>query len=336
MIEVESHDESEPQDEIEQSPQVRLEVRESEAKSVLYRLNVPKLPFHWGANPYRGCQHDCWYCYTRYTHEYLQLPLGMFQHVIFAKVNAPSVLRKELMRRSWKRELVNLGTVTDPYQPIERKYRITRQMIEVFRECKTPLMLSTKSHLVLDDLALLTDFSKELFLNVVFSLTTTDEKLKCKLEPSTCTVKARFKSAEKLAKAGITVGIVMSPVFPALTDSREHMEGIVRQAADAGVSYFLADTLSLRSSAKQYLLPYLEQNFPAVIPRYKALYRGDYPPREIVRGVKAMQHELAAQYGVDHYDLMLYTPPEPPVAEQLELIQLGRAQDKPAQSKRQS
>jgi DNA repair photolyase len=308
-------------------PQVRLEVRENEAKSILYRLNVPKLPFHWGANPYRGCQHDCWYCYARYTHEYLQLPLGMFQHVIFAKVNAASVLRKELTRKSWKRELVNLGTVTDPYQPIERKYRITRQMMQVFRECKTPVVLSTKSHLVLDDLDLLTDFSRELSLNVVFSLTTTNEKLKCKLEPSTCTVKQRFNAAKKLAEAGITVGIVMSPVFPTLTDSREQMEEIARMAADAGVSYFLADTLTLRSSARQYLLPYLEQIAPEVVPRYKALFRGDYPPRELAKGIKAMQHELAAKYSVNRYDLMMYTPPAGSESEQLELIQLTRAQE---------
>jgi DNA repair photolyase len=326
--------ETEERAEFEQSSQVRLEVRENEAKSILYRLNVPKLPFHWGANPYRGCQHDCWYCYARYTHEYLQLPLGMFQHVVFAKVNAATVLRKELMRRSWKRELVNLGTVTDPYQPIERRYRITRQMMQVFMECDTPVVLSTKSHLVLDDLDLLTEFSRKLFLNIVFSLTSTDEKLKRMLEPSTATVKQRFKAAEQLAKAGITVGVVMSPIFPALTDSRENMEKVVRMAADSGVSYFLADTLTLRSSARQYLLPYLEEHFPEVVPRYKALYRGDYPPREIVKGVKAMQYELAAEYGVNHYDRMLYTPPAEaqsdesapaePESGQLELIHLTK------------
>lgn len=329
MTEKRAHRELKPEGESDELLPVRLEVRDNEAKSILYRLNVPKLPFHWGANPYRGCQHDCWYCYARYTHEYLQLPLGMFQHVIFAKVNAASVLRKELMRKSWNRELVNLGTVTDPYQPIERKYRITRQMMQVFRECKTPVVLSTKSHLVLDDLDLLTEFSRELFLNVVFSLTSTDEKLKCKLEPSTCTVKERFKAAEKLVKAGITVGVVMSPVFPALTDSRENMEEVVRRAADAGVSYFLADTLSLRSSARQYLLPYLERTFPEVVPRYKATYVGDYPPREIVKGVKAMQHELAAKYGVNHYDRMFYPAPTDAKDAQLDLMQLTRAQDKP-------
>lgn len=310
------------------SSKIRLEVHESEAKSILHKLNVPKLPFRWGANPYRGCQHDCWYCYARYTHEYLQLSLGQFQHVVFAKINAAAVLRKELTRRSWKRELVNVGTITDPYQPIERKYRITRQMMQVFREGKTPVTLSTKSPLVLDDLNLLVDFSQELFLNVVFSLTTTDEKLKCKLEPSTSAVKERFKAAEKLAKAGITVGVVMSPVFPALTDSRENMEKIVRLAADAGVSYFLADTLVLRSTARQYLLPYLERVFPEVVPRYKATYKGDYPPREIVKGVKAMQYELATKYGVAHYDRLLYTAPEPAGPQQLDLIQLMEAQEK--------
>src|SRR5574338_1609237 len=239
------------------SIKTHLEVRETEAKSILYRFNVPKLPFHWGANPYRGCQHDCWYCYARYTHEYLKLPMGMFQHVVFAKTNGAEVLRKELSRRSWKRELVNIGTVTDPYQPTERKYRITRQMLRVFRECKTPIVLTTKSHHVLDDADLLADFEKELFLNVVFTVTTMDEGLKRKLEPSTCSLKQRFRAIEKLSKLGVTTAVIMSPVFPLLTDTREQMVEIARAAADAGVSYFLADTLSLRRSAREYFLPYL-------------------------------------------------------------------------------
>jgi|ERR671927_901202 DNA repair photolyase len=301
------------------SSKVRLEVRESEAKSVLYPINVPKLPFRWGANPYRGCEHDCWYCYARYTHEYLRLPMGQFQHVIFAKTNVAEVLRKELSRRSWKRELVNVGTVTDPYQPVERKYRLTRKMLHVFRECKTPVVLTTKSHHVLDDLGLLADFSRELFLNVVFTVTTMDEALKRKLEPSTCSLRQRFRAIEKLAAAGITVGVVMSPVFPVLTDTREQMAEVARAAAGAGVSYFLADTLSLRSSAREYFLPYLRETFPELAPRYEEIYRGDYLPFGRRREVKQMQHEVAKEFGVDHYDRMLYTPPESEEPRQLTL-----------------
>ncbi len=301
------------------SPKVRLEVRESEAKSVLYPINVPKLPFRWGANPYRGCEHDCWYCYARYTHEYLRLPMGAFQHVIFAKTNVAEVLRKELSRRSWKHELVNVGTVTDPYQPIERKYRLTRKMLQVFRECKTPVVLTTKSHHVLDDLELLTDFSRELFLNVVFTVTTMDEALKRKLEPSTCSLRQRFRAMERVAASGITVGVVMSPVFPLLTDTREQMAEVARAAAAAGVSYFLADTLSLRLSAREYFLPYLRETFPELAPKYEEIYRGDYLPFGRRREVKQMQHEVAAEFGLDHYDKMLYTPPEAEEPRQLNL-----------------
>jgi DNA repair photolyase len=299
------------------SSKVRLEVRESEAKSVLYPINVPRLPFRWGANPYRGCEHDCWYCYARYTHEYLRLPMGMFQHIVFAKTNVAEVLRKELSRRSWKRELVNVGTVTDPYQPIERKYRLTRKMLHVFRECKTPVVLTTKSHHVLDDLDLLADFSKELFLNVVFTVTTMDEGLKRKLEPSTCSVRQRFKAMQRVAAAGITVGVVMSPVFPLLTDTREKMAEVARAAAGAGASYFIADTLSLRLSAREYFLPYLRETFPELAPRYEEIYRGDYLPFGRRREVKQMQQEVAAEFGVDHYEKMLYTPPEAEEARQL-------------------
>ena len=293
------------------SSRIKLEIRENEAKTILYKLNVPKLPFKWGANPYRGCEHDCWYCYARYSHEYLKLPMGMFQHVVFAKTNAAEVLRKELSRRSWKRELVNMGTVTDPYQPTERKYRITRKMLHVFRECKTPVVLTTKSHHVLDDAELLADFEKELFLNVVFTVTTMDEGLKRKLEPSTCSLKQRFRAIEKLSKLGVTTAVIMSPVFPLLTDTREQMVEIARAAADAGVSYFLADTLSLRRSAREYFLPYLSETFPDLGPRYEEIYGGDYLPFHRRREVKAMQHEVAAEFGINNYDKMMYTPAEP-------------------------
>lgn len=309
------------------SSKVRLEIRESEAKTVLYPINVPKLPFRWGANPYRGCEHDCWYCYARYTHEYLQLPMGMFQHIVFAKVNVADVLRKELNRRSWKRELVNVGTVTDPYQPTERKYRLTRKMLHVFRECRTPVVLTTKSHHVLDDLGLLSDFSKELFLNVVFTVTTMDEVLKRKLEPSTCSLVQRFRAIEKLASAGITVGVVMSPVFPLLTDSREEMAKIAKTAADAGVSYFLADVLSLRASAREYFIPYMREAFPDLAAQYNAMYSRDYLPMNKRKQVKEMQHEVATEFGVNHYDRMLYVPPETAEAQQFILPNSGGVQE---------
>lgn len=301
------------------SQKIRLEVREIEAKSILHKFNVPKLPFHWGANPYRGCQHDCWYCYARYTHEYLQLPMGMFQHVVFAKVNAAAILRKELKRSSWKRDLVNVGTVTDPYQPIERQYRITRQMLQVFRECKTPVVLTTKSHHILDDLGLLADFAQELFLNIVVTVTSMDEALKRKLEPTTCTVKRRFQAIEKLTTAGITVGVLMSPVFPFLTDSREQMAEVAHAAASAGASYFLADILTMRASAREYFLPYLQEIYPELMRDYEALYGKDHLPWKLREAVKKMQHEVAAEYGLDQYDKMLYTSPDSDIPQQLPL-----------------
>lgn len=291
------------------SETIKLDVRENIAKSILYKLNIPKLPFKWGANPYRGCQHDCWYCYARASHEYLQLPMGMFQHIVLAKVNAPEVLRKELGRKSWKRELVNMGTVTDPYQPIERQYRITRQMIEVFREYKTPLVLTTKSHHILDDLDLLTDFAKELFLNVVVTITSTDEELTRKLEPTTCTIKRRFDMISKLSAAGITTAVLMAPVFPKITDTEAHMDAVARAAAEAGVSYFLSDILTMRASARDYFLPYLETIYPELLPYYKSLYAKNYPPYKMSKAVKKMQFEVAAKYGIDQYDKMLYEPP---------------------------
>lgn len=297
--------------------QVQLEVRENIAKSVLYKIDIPKLPFKWGANPYRGCQHDCWYCYARASHEYLQLPMNQFQHIVLAKLNAPEILRKELAKKSWKREYVNMGTVTDPYQPIERQHRITRGMMEAFLEAKTPVCLTTKSHHIQDDLGLLGDFAKEVHLNVVMTVTSMDETLTRQLEPTTCTVKKRFETMEKLVKAGVTVAVLMSPIFPSLTDTREQMEAVAQAAGDVGVSYLLADILSMRSSARDYFLPYLDEIHPELTAEYKALYGRDYPPQSKRKAVKEMQFEMAEKYGINHYNRMV--PPKETVDHQMNL-----------------
>ncbi len=297
---------------------VHLEVREQAAKSVLNRIKTERFPFRWSANPYRGCSHDCWYCYARASHEYLQLPMNQFQHIVFAKVNAPEVLRQELSRKSWRRELVAMGTITDPYQPVERQYRITRRMIEVFLEKRTPLSITTKSHHIQDDLSLLSDFAQALHLSVMMTITSTDESLTRQLEPTTCTVKKRFQTIEKLTRAGVQVGVLMAPIFPGITDTWEMMDDVARRAAEAGAVTFYADLLNLREQARDYFMPYLDEIRPDLTPRYENIYAYRYPPRWQQRRIKQMQLQIARQYGLNERNFA-YTPPEVPTQLQFDL-----------------
>ncbi len=298
---------------------VKLEVREQEAKSVLNKIKIERFPFKWSANPYRGCVHDCWYCYARASHEYLQLPMNRFQHIVIAKVNAPEVLRQELSRKSWHRELVAMGTITDPYQTIERQYRITRRMVQVFLEKRTPLSITTKSHHIQDDLGLLAKFAQSLPLTIFMTITSTDEALTRQLEPTTCTVKKRLETIRKLANAGITVGVLMAPVFPGMTDNEKMMESVAKAVSEAGAIYWYADLLNLREQARDYFMPYLDEIRPDLTPRYKATYAYSYPPKAHRQRIRQLQVEIATRYGLNTVERSQIVPPsKEPLATQLQ------------------
>lgn len=298
---------------------VKLEVREQQAKSVLNKIKIERFPFKWSANPYRGCVHDCWYCYARASHEYLQLPMNSFQHIVMAKVNAPEILRQELSRKSWQRELVAMGTITDPYQTIERHYRITRRMVQVFLEKRTPLSITTKSHHIQDDLGLLAEFAQSLPLTVFMTITSTDEALTRQLEPTTCTVKKRLETIHKLASAGIAVGVLMAPVFPGITDNEAMMDSVAKVVSEAGALYWYDDLLNLREQAREYFMPYLNEIRPDLTPRYQSTYAYSYPPKAHRQRIKELQVAIAARYGLNTVERVQLTPPaQEPSATQLQ------------------
>jgi DNA repair photolyase len=230
-----------------------------ECKSFLHHFNKKFLPFNWGANPYRGCEHSCPYCFARYTHEYLD---------------------KELSRPGWKREAVNLGSVCDPYQPAEKKFRITRKVLEVFAKHKNPLFVGTKSNLILRDLDILSEMATRTILLVNFTITTLDENIRSKIEPRAETTKKRLDAVKQLSDAGVTVGILFMPIFPYLNDDFENINGVVKAVSDAGAKDMIPGVLDLRAACRNRVLSLIKEEFPDLLPKYLALYKTAYAPTD--------------------------------------------------------
>jgi len=263
---------------------VHTEYRELAARSYLARCDNPRLPFRWTINPYRGCEFGCKYCYARYTHEFMELrDPDEFEHKIFAKTFDPARFRREIDRLPVG-ESVALGTATDPYQPAERRFQVTRRMLEVFAGgAGLRLGITTKSDLVPRDTELLQEISRRHYLTVAQTITTLDADLARLIEPLAPRPDLRLGSVRKLAAAGIRVIVFCAPVLPAINDNRASLEALAGAAAEAGASGFGANILFLKPSAQQVFLPFLEVRFPALARRYRqhfgrsAYLRGAYP-----------------------------------------------------------
>jgi DNA repair photolyase len=221
--------------ELAQSEQIqpRTHFFRDSTKSVIAYNSSPDVGFTTSFNPYRGCEHGCIYCYARPTHEYLGFSAGLdFETRIMVKEDAPQLLRAEMSKKNWVPQTVSIGGVTDPYQPVERKLRLTRRCLEVFLEFKNPATVITKNHLVTRDVDVLAAMAKENLTGVFVSITTLRKELTQIMEPRTAVPKMRLAVIEKMAKAGVPVGVMVAPVIPGLTD--EEMPAILKAAADAG------------------------------------------------------------------------------------------------------
>ncbi len=270
-------------------------VREIPCKSAINR--VKGMPFDWSINPYRGCRHACVYCYARPTHEYLDLNgAEQFQEVIIAKINAPEVVRGELARRSWRGDPVVIGTATDPYQQAESRYGITRGILEAFRDFRNPVSITTKSPMVLRDLDLLSELATHAEVTVHFTVTTMDETLWRKIEPTTAKPHKRIEAMRKLRAHGIRSGIFLSPVLPGLTDDEEHLEAVIAAAAEAGADFVFSQSLRLGPGISEYYLPFIEAEFPELASKYAALYRRNSPPGAYAELVRERVRKLKTRY----------------------------------------
>ena len=252
-----------PPDEREQDepPPLKTTVTVQNARTIIARNDSPDIPFSQSINPYQGCEHGCIYCYARPTHAYLDLSPGLdFETRLFAKPNAAALLREELSRPGYRCEPIALGTNTDPYQPIEREWRITRQVIEVLAECEHPLTITTKGVLILRDLDLLAPLAAKNLVRAYVSIALLDRELARKLDPRAPSPQKRLEMIKALADTGVPVGVSVAPVIPQLTD--KDLEAILEAAAAHGARAATWVMLRLPHEVKELFRDWLEQHYP--------------------------------------------------------------------------
>ena len=292
------------------------------AKSLLNRcVSNRAMPFSWTINPYRGCEFGCRYCYARYTHEFMEMRDGMeFEQKIYVKDQAAELLRHEL-RRVKPGESIALGTATDPYQPAERRYEVTRGILEEFaRRRGFELGIVTKSNLVVRDLELLQAVAKTNRLSIHITVTTLDVDLARILEPRAPRPDLRLDAVRMLAQAGLRAGVSCSPVVPGITDAPKDLEALIRAAAEAGADYVFANPLFLKPCSAAVFIPFLEHNFPHLAANYRERYqdRAFLPPayakrlsqlighlREKYKITRARRPAYATKWPVEGFDEQL-------------------------------
>ncbi len=244
------------------------------ARSILNRCNAARMPFTWTINPYRGCEFACKYCYARYTHEFMELGDEEFEQKIFVKQQAAWLLRQEL-RRVKPHEEIAIGTATDPYQPAEKRYEVTRALMEVLAEREgLEIGIVTKSNLVLRDLNLLQRLGRhnKLFVNV--TVTTMNTELARILEPRAPRPDLRLDAVRRLVENGVAAGVICAPVIPGITDAARDLEAVVRATAEAGGRSIFANALFLKPCSAAIFLPFLERQFPQLVEEYRRRYEG--------------------------------------------------------------
>ena len=230
-----------------------------------------RFPYHWDLNVYRGCSHDCKYCYARYSHKYLQ-EQGTFSDAIFVKRNIAEALEKQLRNPKWDKTVINLGGVTDNYQGEEA---IEQQMPEILRlmiRYNNPIIISTKSDLILRDFDLIEELSRKTYVNIASTITTADESLQRKLEPGAVSPKRRFLMLKEFGKTKASTAVHMMPLIPYLTDGEENLNAVFTQAKEVGVDYLLTGLLYLKGETKQVFFHFLKKEYPNLLEEYVKLY----------------------------------------------------------------
>jgi DNA repair photolyase len=295
-----------------------VEYREEPCRSALNR--VQGMGFKWSLNPYMGCVHRCTFCYVRAFERRADRPSDdRYGRSIRVKTNVAERLRRELARSSWQREIVVIGAATDPYQPAEGRYKLTRACLEVFDEHANPVRIITRGPMIVRDIDVLTRLASRASVAVTFSVPTIDHEIWQRTEPGTAPPRQRLRAIRTLVDAGIEANVGMAPILPGLSDKPELLADVVRAAREAGATGVWSNLLHLQPGTKEHFLAALERDWPELVPRYEELYRrsgylaqaDSEPTRETVR-------ELVRAHDIrDRRRVRLEPPPEP---EQLQLV----------------
>ena len=290
--------------------------REEPCRSALNR--VANMPFKWSLNPYMGCAHRCTFCYVRGFERRADRPSGeAYGRSVRVKINVADVLRRELASRTWSRDVVAIGAATDPYQPAEGKYRITRGCLEALEDARSPFSLITRGPLVVRDVDVLQRAASRAEVDVTFSVPTLDLEIWRRTEPGTAPPRQRLRALRTLVDAGIDAGVGIAPILPGLSDRPGLLADVVRAARDAGATNVWCNVLSLQPGTREHFLEHLARDWPELLPRYLALYRSPYPSRAAMAPVRKEVAALKTRFAIaDRRTQPLEPPPAP---EQLSL-----------------
>ena len=275
-----------------------VEYVEEPCKVALNR--VRGMPFDWSLNPYMGCEHRCTFCYVRAFELRADRPADhRYGRRVRVKTNIAAVLRQELSRRSWKRDGVAIGAATDPDQPAEGRYRLTRACLETFADFANPVGLITRGPMIVRDIDVLTTLAARADVSVNFSIPTLDDGVWRRTEPGTAHPRQRLRALERLVAAGVRAGVGMAPILPGLTDRPDLLEDVVRAARAAGAAHVWANLLYLRPGTREHFMESLARHWPELVPEYEARYAGRaYLPAPDVRAVQQSVRRLGARHGV--------------------------------------
>jgi DNA repair photolyase len=278
---------------------MRVDYREEPCRSALNR--VKGMMFEWSLNPYMGCVHRCTFCYVRAFERRADRPSDeRYGTSIRVKVNVADVLRRELGRASWQGETVAVGAATDPYQPAEGKYRLTRGCIKAFAEFSNPFSLITRGPMIVRDLDVLADAARRAKVSITFSIPTIDDEVWRKTEPSTAHPRQRLRAVKELVDAGIKVGVGMAPILPGISDKPEQLRDVVKAARVAGATGVWTNLLFLRPGTREHFLEHLAEDWPEQLDHYLELYEGrEYLRSGEAKPIREQVAALAREYGIE-------------------------------------
>ncbi|MFI5370769.1 MAG: radical SAM protein [Candidatus Eisenbacteria bacterium] len=291
---------------------MRAEYREEPCVTALNR--VTGMGFQWSLNPYTGCAHRCAFCYVRAFEARADRPGDdRYGTSIRVKVNVAEVLERELARRSWMRDSVAVGAATDPYQPAEARYRLTRRCIEAFARARNPFSIVTRGPLVVRDIDVLAEASRRAQVNVNLSVPTLDERVWRATEPATAPPRQRLRAVSMLVRAGIRAGVAIAPLLPGISDRPDQLETLVRAAREAGATHVWAGMVHLKSAARDHFFAALGREWPELLPEYERLFDdGAYLPRAVSEPTLERMRALRDRFGIaDRREIRLAPPPEP-------------------------
>jgi len=233
-----------------------------------------KVPYGWDLNIYRGCAHGCRYCYALYSHQYISSEgASSFYSDIYVKTNIVDMLEKELSAPGWKSEVINIGGVTDSYQPAEADYQLMPEILKLLIKYKTPAIISTKSDLILRDFNLIDQLSRITYINIATTITTMDEKIRQIIEPASASSESRIAVLKEFRKTNASIGVHMMPIIPLLTDSEKNIDRLFSAAAECSADYLLPGVLYLRGKTRQAFFNFIANEFPELSDQYKLLYK---------------------------------------------------------------